>query len=217
MRVATMTVDADGRGSMTLQLQWDMYPAWLDVARFELTRAEQARASNPGPDSSADFIRGMNVEMAHAMTSICAVAFALEAFSSSVRAHHATPIALGAKSTAAARIQATLTSAFRVPNHLSKGMRVTVGQIFQLRNKAVHPPIGFVDPVRHPVWPVAVEQSFYNFSVENAAKAVASIEEMIPYLLGHPRSGSEDWLKWCEGALVRLGQASPLSMSPDLS
>jgi hypothetical protein len=204
---ATLTFDAARQGSVTLQLQWDMYPAWIDVARVESERAKAARLANPGPDGDADFVESLYLEMKHSMMCISAVAFALEAFSNSVRVNYASVGAPRAKRSAAARVQETLTSAFRVPNHLSKNMRATMRDVFDIRNRAVHPPIGFVDPVMHPDWPIAVEPSFARFSSANAATALTALERLLPYLLANPRPGSEDWSLWCAGALIRLKQS----------
>ena len=165
LRLSGLQLDSVGAVSLDhYDLRWDIWPEWLGIAQTELALAEAARATNPGAGSN--FGDALHVELRHAMTSVCAVAFALEAFTNSVvyhQPHTAEGFASDAEVGAASRMSQVWVRAFKLDNGSSKSTNTTLHEVFDFRNAGVHSSAGFTEPHIHPVFPFAVEARFARF------------------------------------------------------
>ncbi|HWL78112.1 hypothetical protein [Microbacterium sp.] len=214
LRIAELTISLDGgQHTLRLQVQWDMFAAWLDIAERARDAAVAARAANPGPDHPEEFTTSLDEELRYAMTSICASAFALEAFSNSVRVH--LPETPQLPDGAARRVRHVLHTGFDLPNETAKSLRAPFAMIFRLRNDAVHPPAGFVDPIRHPDFPLSIEPSYVKFREENARNALQVARDIITFALARPRRKYPELARWAESALNNLnGQTTTEAATP---
>lgn len=203
LRLTGITVDADGKMAVNgYEVRWDMWPQWLQIAQTERDLAVAARANNPGRDDSTAFAASLVDELKHGMVSLCAAAFTLEAFTTSVL--HLKPDAAvppDLKMSAAARIHQTWVHAFRMSNGRSKNSRVVLKALFNYRNLAVHPRAAFSVPRLHDTYHVALEARFLNYSSENAATTTKSAHDLIEQLVSRPRGTDEEWLAWCKAQL----------------
>ena len=84
------------QGQLTVRLEFDtvtgqttavpsgvrteIWLEWLAIARTERTAAQSAHDHNPGFGHDPAFGESLTAEMRHAMVSVCAAAFAIEAF-----------------------------------------------------------------------------------------------------------------------------------------
>lgn len=201
LRLRDLTFDVEkGLAIGGYDVRWDIWPTWLRVAEAEHEAALAARAGNPGVDEQPGFSESLMLELQHAMTSICATAFALEAFTNSV-IHHKPKAAIhvqpGQRIGAASRIHQTWMRAFRIENRVSSESRVILGQIFRLRNAAVHAPASFNEPAMHPVYPVGIDTRFLMFRSENAGTAAQFTRHILRYMAKRPRPGNDEWIAWC--------------------
>ncbi|MUK01632.1 hypothetical protein GM708_06635 [Vibrio cholerae] len=207
----TYDADEDAVNLAAMTVRSEVWPQWLTIARDELASARVARDSNPGPIADASFDKALLYEYRSAMVCICAVAFMLEAFSNSVAVRYpshsqaTSPTAEGNQLSASARCHQIWTSAFRLTNVNSANTKKTLEQIFKARNAAVHASAGFVDPVQHPVYQVALEGRYVTYTVENASSVYTAAIDALDHLLDHPRGGTAEWSAWCEAMRTRLG------------
>ncbi len=192
----------------------DVWPSWLAIAKQQRDLARVARDSNPGTQGDPnEFGDAMKAEHRAAMVSMTAAAFTMEAFASSV--HHFMPASkVGARS-ADARIHQTLCRTFRFSNTQSKLFRTTLQQVFRFRDRAVHPPATFAEPVGHPYFRVGMERSSVIFRVENAETSCAFVHQVVWHCLHKPR-GSDEFEAWCAGMADEIGEPpTPATRSPN--
>lgn len=206
----SISVDRDtgevSAGDVTVWLRSDVWPSWLKIAATSLADAFQARLRNEGVDTES-FNAALDDEFRASMTSLCASAFALEAFANSV--HHHVPASKVAGRSADARIHQTLQRAFRLSNAQSKAMRTTMQQVFRLRDRAVHPSAAFAEPLGHPVFKALMEPRFVNFRTENVATAYRFAYETITSCLSAPRPVSAEFLEWCSVMTDHVSAKAP--------
>lgn len=201
LRLVGLTIDQNGVAIGSMQLRTDMWPQWLVIAKDEMHRARAAREANPGMNGQDDavFSKLLQREMRHSMTSICAIAFAFEAFANSIvqnlpdAAQYVMP-----ESSAATRVHLILRSGFKIGNQGSKAVARALKEIFLFRNKAVHSSAAFADAVKHPVFPAGFEPRMLMYRVENAETAYAFARDVLDQLPPLARGTSTDWLAWCE-------------------
>ncbi len=206
----TLHVDEDGQPQFDLgpvEVRNDMWPTWLGIARQQRDLARAARDSNPGQaESNEAFNDALNAEYQAALMSLCAAAFAMEAFANSV--HHHVPASKVSGGSADARIHQTLCRAFKLSNDQSKQFRSTLQQIFRFRDRGVHPPAGFVQPAGHPHFRVGLDPSYVIYRVENAETSCAFVQHVLRVCFRNPRSGSDEFKAWCAARAQELGDPS---------
>ncbi len=210
MRFPRMTVYVDDEGEPRfdpgpVEVRTDIWPSWLTIAHQQCDLARVARASNPGhPDLGEQaFGDAINAEYRASMVSMCAAAFALEAFANSVH-HHLPSTKLPGRS-ADARIHQTLCRAFKLTNVQSKETRSGFQQIFRFRDRAVHPPAAFVEAAGHPHFRVGLEPSYVIFRLENAETTYTFVHQVLWGSLRKPR-GTAEFRAWCQGMADVIGE-----------
>lgn len=210
LRLTRMNMSVDEHGQPhfdvgPIEVRSDVWPSWFAIAQQQRDLARAARDSNPGREASDEdaFGTAINLEYQAAMLSVCASAFALEAFANSV--HHHVPASKVSGRSADARIHQTLTRAFRLTNEQSGQLRSTLQQIFRFRDRAVHAPAAFVAPAGHPVFSVGMDPRFVIFRVENAETCCKFIHEALWSCLNQPR-GSGEFQQWCEAMAQIVGR-----------
>jgi hypothetical protein len=210
LRIVGLTIDLNGVPSMErIELRTDIWPQWLVIARDEMELARAARDANPGMtgDEDSEFSKLLQREMRHSMTSICAIAFAFEAFANSVV--HNLPEAANSvlpKTSAARRVHEIMRSGFKMSNKGSSAVAKTMREIFVLRNKAVHSSAAFAQPVQHPVFPAGFEPRLIMYRVENAETAYKFARDVLEQLPARARGSNAEWLAWCETIPVMLSE-----------
>lgn len=200
---------------LDLEIRDEVWPHWLALARGSSLLALDARASNPGYSDADELVFGeaIQLEMRSSMAAICQTAFALEAFRSSVVHHN--PAADVKAEGAAARIHQAISRSFVMNNEQSSSVRVALGQIFTLRNQAVHPASDFVIVARHPDFGVHLHPRFIDFSAPRASDVVDYASGLLRGLLTSPRPRCRGLVEWCDETTQTLIAARERSNAYD--
>jgi hypothetical protein len=189
-----------------------MTPYWLEIA------AEQARAAESyhqhvlhessnqdnGPMGIA-----MESECKASMQSIAAAGIALDAFYAVVKEHIQIPEAMSMRwrtnRTARFRqIAEVYRQAFRVSSRSAVRMRQAMKQVFDFRDRAVHPPAVARQPVLYEELSVGTEWRFVAFRALNARVATATALSIVAQLLGRPRPELASLSEYCGPAIERI-------------
>ena len=183
----------------------------MALARDSEAHARAAREANPGYSEAGEreFGEALQLEMRSAMSAICSVAFAIEAFSASV-IHHNARASVEAHG-APARIHQSFCRSFRIPNIRSAAIRSDLGRVFSLRNRAVHPPGEFALVGYRPDFQVHVHPRFVEFSASAAQDVVAFAGGLVQELLLVPRPGCQGLVGWCTEMKETLAAAQAVS------
>lgn len=194
-----------------LEIRDEVWPHWMALARDSAAHALAAQEANPGysADREREFGEFMQLEMRSAMSAICSVAFALEAFSASVIYHNARASVQGRG--APARIHQSLCRSFRIRNDRSAAIRSDLGKVFSLRNRAVHPPGEFALVAYRPDFRVHVHPRFVEFSASAAHEVVAFAGGLVQELLLVPRPDCQGLVSWCTEMKETLAAARAVS------
>lgn len=204
LRLVGMHFDPEtGLNVGDVQVRVDVWPMWIEIAAAQRNLARETRAQNPGVDDSG-FGESLRVEMKHSMMSVAAAAFALEAFAASIK-HHRPEVAeqVNADSTDG-RIHQVFTRAAKFTNETSKNSRDAFRQLFRVRDRAVHPPADWAEPVTHPAFPVGVHPMFVTYRLENAETASVIAATYVRHVAANPRGNDPDWLAWCAAVVTEM-------------
>jgi hypothetical protein len=213
----------------------EIWLEWLAIAQAEKNAARAARDTNPGFGHNPAFGEHLTAETRHAMTSICAAAFAVEAFANSVAQMLPEIVPTDyrwskpkgglrrfwlafrrANAAARPRGRAVMTRdllgrAFRMTNAVSKSMKTAFTEAFAARNQAAHSPANFVNPMMRDEYAIATHPSFVWNRAENAQILLGSVWGTIEALLATPKyPKNTDWVDWCSGMLA-LSEKTRLS------
>lgn len=202
-RIRDLSISLTGpQKPITAEVRTDTWPHWIAVARASNDQAASARADgiSAGPDE--DFRRALELEFRVSMTSVCASAFALDAFYGSTVFH--APEARTTSKNRHGTILETLKRAYRFNGEQQNAAHDGLRQIFDLRRKAVHPDAEFEKPVGHPVFGLAVDPRFLWFRMENAITALRIAHQLIWFCLNRPKPQHSALTEWTKAALTLI-------------
>ncbi len=199
----TLPLDGSAPPSVTLEMAFDVWPLWFDIALDHLDVARESHeallAAISGGDSNA--VRHLEPECRASMVAMSACAFAVDAFYSSVQELAPIERALLTKwdenrLARYKRIAEVLRLAFRIGNESMGIVRDVLRQVFAFRDCAVHPPGNFRQPVLHPELATGVEWRFVAFRHDNAREALRSSLSIIAQLLPKVREENAPLADW---------------------
>jgi len=179
------------KGSLKLQVHFDVVPTWIELALGHLSDAKGdsvARAKAWADNLEEEKATTLEREFRSSMQAIMSSAIALDAFYAALRERVKIDPALRARwrANGTARYR-QLTEVIRVAFSLKpKGagvLRDNLREIFKLRDLAVHPDATLKDPMLHPELGVGVEWRFYYFRFEQALAVVRCAVRMIHELV----------------------------------
>ncbi len=197
LRIRNLSISLSGPPKpVTAEVRMDMWPRWIAVAQDSRDRAEEARAAAVAAGPNSDFIDALWAEFQASMTSLCASAFALDAFYSSTVSH--APTARIAARNRHGTIMETLKRAYALRGHreIHEGLR----QVFELRRKAVHPDAEFEEFVRHPVFGLGLDPRLVWYRIENADTALLIAHRIVSFCLDNPKPQHTELVGWTKAA-----------------
>jgi hypothetical protein len=223
-RISGLSIELDPSGAplrdgglVTVELRTDTWHYWLREAIDAAIAA--AEASDAIPETYDKFEAGETTEdeldaladreLIATMQAIGASAFALDAFYAAVKARsprHPDEEAWKKKRTARHK-QVTETFFYHLKvtkQKAKKEIRLRVSQLYAFRDKAVHPPSEYRDPIYRPDLNVAVDQIFTVFRRENAVGAAAMVVSVFDYLVSFLDNGSAELVEMKPGARKRM-------------
>lgn len=174
----TLSIGDDGKlsSSLTLQVHYDVCPAWLELASRHLSDAEQrkrARISAWNSDDQEARAATLEAEFESLMQAIMAAAIVVDSFYAALRDRtilsEETIQAWRKNKTARYKqIVEVLRGAFSIVPRDCVKLRKTLHEIFKVRDMAVHPTGNVSAPVFHPELQIGVEWRFALFRADNA-------------------------------------------------
>lgn len=186
----------------------DTWQHWLRIAganTFESHEAHKLLLDAVATGDEAKKGTALQAEFQAAMVAISSAAFALDAFSATVKKRlPPLPDVEAAwrknRTKRPARIAETLRRAF-ILGRLGQRLDKAVSEIFRFRDWAVHPPAEFQSPTRHPDLGVGVEWRFVAFSSSNAVVANRAAIDIVSRCLqlqspNEKHAEIVDWVKF---------------------
>lgn len=180
---------------LSLQVALDTCPYWLEIAvalAFESERRyETTLAAWRGVDEQF-LAKALEEEFTTCMQGLIACAIALDAFYAAIKPHIdiPEPVVQAWRDNRTARyrqIVEVLRRAFRIGRRSCTAIRQLVKEVYQLRDRAVHPPMEFSQPILHPQLQLGMEWRFVVFRFENARNATAGVLSVIYQLTDKAR------------------------------
>ena len=209
------------QSTMTLKVGFDACIPWLEIALEHMTALNGLVANSEevwsGEDAKA---KGelLNNEFRGAMQAIVAAATAVDAFYSNVRSRveidkETVKSWQKGRASRPARIAETLRTAFTIKQENFETVSDYLHQIYQFRDKVVHPAGGLTPPVLHPGMKAGVEERFVTFRHYNALAIVHVVLELISQLAakGHSTNKKlQDYCAYLEKLIGPLRERYPL-------
>lgn len=192
LRVSNLRIvlGEDGPEAMpaTYTVAIDMWPQWLRVAIEHECNAQAARHALVAASGHPHRQKALAEEMRAGMVTISAVAFALEALALSAAARVPAVESVGRNASTGKKLAETIRQCFDLPGRAFPAWRKTMIQVFQLRNDAVHPDVGFAAPRRHPALNAAVPPPAHIYRLENAKSVVDFAFHTAKFCSEHPKA-----------------------------
>lgn len=192
--------------SPIVEMGYDVFPLWLDIAVKSARAAERAAAELDGVwDGSGDpkIVSLLEKEVMASMQAVVAAAAAVDGFYGSALAR--TPIISNNTKKARSRgrhrkLIAFFLQKFAIDTTFSKAFEQSLREIFEFRHSALHShgkpeELGF-----HPRHNIAMAKKVVVFRAENAILATKIALTLISYLIISPRSKHEELQKYCHAA-----------------
>ncbi|WP_432980982.1 hypothetical protein [Dactylosporangium sp. CA-233914] len=205
LRIPWLRFDLNsGETSMgAVQLRSEMWDHWLHIAHATTEQAVAARTAvldAHARDHASDLGLALEDEFRASMTSICAVAFAIDALYGSIKDRagpHPNSAAWAEKKLARHKqIAEYLRWVFKIGPTSHKEIRSLLSQIFQFRGEAVHPGIEFREAIHRPDIDRGVDPRFIRFRADNAEIALWATLTIIEALLRNADRAPETVKEW---------------------
>jgi hypothetical protein len=210
----SLTIGPDGaiESDATFTLSLDLTPYWLEIAVVQARQALADHAELLDAFRVEDQVRidkAMEAECKASMQTFAAAAIALDAFYARVKEDVPIPPELVAqwRANGAARykqITELFRRSFRVGNRSAVMLRKHIREIFDWRDRTVHPPAMAGQPVFYEELSVGTEWRFVVFRAHNARLIAGSALSIVAQLLARPRSEHVALSKYCVSALTNI-------------
>jgi hypothetical protein len=209
-----LTIGPDGaiESDTKFTLSLDLTPYWLEIA---VAHARQALANHADlldvfeREGQARIDQAMEAECKASMQAFAAAAIALDAFYARVKED--VPISselVGQwRAKRAARykqIAEVFRRGFRVGPRSAVLLRKHIREIFEWRDRTVHPPSTAGQPVFYEELSVGTEWRFVAFRAHNARLIAGTALSIVAQLLTRPRSEHAALSKYCVSALANV-------------
>jgi hypothetical protein len=202
------SVDSD----LVIEVSLDTHPFWLEIAWTHLERARSAHQKLLavwGGDDEKRKGSALEAEFGASMQCIVAAAVAMDAFYSAIRPHITIPKstldAWRKKRTARpAQVYEVLRRGFRFGPQTGKLIKRGLKEVFEWRDRSVHPSAEAARPIAYPELGVGTESRFVAYRHYNAQRAMGFALSLIRQLLDNPRPNHSGLVRYCEGALPRV-------------
>jgi hypothetical protein len=173
----------------SILVRLDLWTMWLEIGCIHAAQAAEF-TGKLRPEGLDDATRAALLadELREAMVAVTALAFALDGFYDVVQkefGRHPDAESLWPKNRTARHIQVaeTLRYHFKTSPDFSKAMRTTLRQLFEFRDRAVHPSSKFVAPIYRPEIDSDVHPHFVTFSGPHAVHCRAMVLTLTDQLL----------------------------------
>lgn len=201
---------------------------WLDIA---LQHLRSARAAHGEAVEARQ--RGAEVERPHdaifveyqaSLQSICACAYAAEAFWYALLDYNVVPQKRldewkMAGTARPKRLWSTIMLASRIPPENQGSLRRGLTSLFEFRNIAIHPGLPFEEPVLHPELKIGLDPSYVRYRYRNASNAVAVLLELLVRTLVGMKSRDDQFGEWVRSSrqvmVLFLDESEMRMSSPD--
>jgi hypothetical protein len=189
-----------GALDVNAQVSFDVCPSWLEIALDHLKAAKICNAIGREAwqrDDNAAKGTALECEFKASMQAITAAAIAIESFYMALRAR--IKIKNNKKNEPRyAQVSEACTVAFDLKAKETEVLRAQLKQVFEFRNKAVHPSSSPAEALLHPELKVGVEWRFIAFRFENALPLVWSAVSTIAQLSATGRPSTEEVKKYAD-------------------
>ncbi len=157
---------------------------------------------NPGYRVNANeaFAAALEAEFRASLITISSAAIALDAFFASV-IHHAPDARRAVSRNRPKTLIETFKHAFEIRGSNQEQLVAMLPKIFELRQRAVHPPEDFTAPLSHPVYGYQLERRLVLFRAENATGASSFANAFIWFCLRKPKPCWNALATWCKQSL----------------
>jgi len=210
----SFTIGPDGfSGSdAKVTVSLDLTPYWLEIAVSQTEVALEEHAAVLAAwkaGDSASMGAAMEAECKASMQAAVAAGVALDAFYATVRRYvtlsEEEVTTWRAKRTARYKqVAEVFRRGFVVGPKSTKILSKTLGQIFDVRDKAVHPPATASEPVLYPEIRTGTEWRFVMFCGKNAQAITRESLSVVAQLLGRPREKNVKLVEYCRPALANI-------------
>jgi hypothetical protein len=211
----TLAIDDDGKlkgSSLTLHVQYDVCPTWLDLASRHLADADQRRLARITAWQSDDAdarAATLEKEFESSMQAMMAGAVALDSFYLALRDKTNIPretiqVWREKRTARYKQVAEVLRCAFALPNRGSVALRGRLKEIFKFRDLAVHPSAAPTAPVLHPELQTGVEWRFAAFRAENARIIVRTARSIIDELVTKGKPTTPEIARYADGLRNQL-------------
>jgi hypothetical protein len=198
--------------SIRFEVSLDMTPYWLEIALNHLIAADAARRDLlrvMGDDTSPEKAQALEREFTSGMQALVASVTALEALYSTVRENIGIPDSLvktwREKRTARHRqVCEVFRRAFAVKGQGLKNLKQILGELYEFRDLAVHPPGKFSNPVLHEVLGAGTEWRFVSFGYDSARTSVRAALSVVSQLADRPREQQGSFYDYRMGLSERI-------------
>jgi len=202
----SLSLGDDGKPHMglTLQVVFDVCPSWLEISIEHLKAAKTYNALRTMAwqqnDENAK-ARSFENEFKASMQAMVAASVAIDSFYASIQQRVKMDEGLiqtwrQKKTPRYSQIAETLRIAFQLTPKGLKSLRDALKQIYQFRDRAVHPSSTPSEPILHPEIKVGVEWRFVAFRYENTLPLVRVTLQIIDQLVAIGKPVNEDVTKY---------------------
>jgi hypothetical protein len=209
-----LTIGPDGvvASDTTFTLSLDLTPYWLEIA---VTQARHAIAHHADllkafqAEDQAAIDKAMEAECKVSMQTFAAAAIALDAFYARVKKDMLISDELVAlwRANRTARykqIAEVFRRAFKVGPRSAVLLRKQIREIFDWRDRTVHPPSSASQPVLYDELAVGTEWRFVAFRAFNARLIAGAALSIVAQLVARPRSEHAALVAFCQSALANI-------------
>jgi hypothetical protein len=209
----------DEAPSVRLQASLDVWPHWLEIALLREEEAHRARSSLMAAHGAGDRkarARNLELEFQASLQGITAAAVCLESVYLAILPliDKASPLARNAtsKRTAGQRIATLLETCFLHSTASAEVLHQACGELFRLRNWAVHPPSRFQDLVLHQELGTAVEWRFATYTAPHCRAFAEFAGGALRWCFRRPRAigALQEWANSCAEILRPIADEARL-------
>jgi hypothetical protein len=196
----------------TITVSIDLTPYWLEIAVSQVRAATEQherllQASRAGNNDLVSAV--MEAECKASMQAFAAAGIALDAFYAAVKEQVPIPEALIAqwrknRTARYKQIAEVFRRAFDMDPRSAVRLRTTMREVFDFRDRAVHPPAVARQAVLYEELAVGTEWRFVAFRAHNARLATSAALSIVAQLLARPRIEHSSLVEFCRPALTNI-------------
>jgi len=217
----TLSVGPDGNVAVNLVLavHFDACPTWLDLAAQHLAEAIQRKQERDavwvGIDENAK-LAALEREFEASMQSIMSAAIAMDAFYAALKARIEIPKKMldtwrRGDTARFKQVAEVIRRSFTVNQKMFAALRKDIGELYRLRDLAVHPSGKLSEAIQHPELHVDVAWPFAYFRAQNAYTLVEVSRRIISGLVTDAKTKNADVRTYADTVRDRIAMLTPLA------